>query len=250
MPGKPKFNSLTEVYDAMVDWPARLAREAGIFRTLFDKLCAKRILDAACGTGRHAAMFHSWGLEVEGADISPEMIACARAEFGEPAGLRWHIRGFTEPAAAPGAFDAVICTGNSLALAENKEACILALRQFLNAVRSGGAVLVQVLNFYRLPDGPTVWQKCLRRQIGGEEMFIFKGVRRAANSGFVEVVAAPLSAPEQMQSESVPLLTIEAQDLQTAAMAGGAQHFEIFGSLDGQPFNRSASTDLVLLAWK
>jgi hypothetical protein len=63
-------------------------------------------------------MFHSWGLEVEGADVSPAMIARCRQQFGEPGTLRWTVRGFEEP--APAAVDAVVCLGNSLALAGNR----------------------------------------------------------------------------------------------------------------------------------
>ena len=88
------FDDLTDVYEAMIDWPKRLNAEAPFFRRLFEKHNVKRVADVACGTGRHAAMFHSWGLEVEGSDISPNMIDRARETFREPAGLRWAVRGF------------------------------------------------------------------------------------------------------------------------------------------------------------
>jgi len=88
------FDDLTDVYEAMIDWAKRLNAEAPFFRRLFEKHNVKRVADVACGTGRHAAMFHSWGLEVEGSDISPNMIDRARETFREPAGLRWAVRGF------------------------------------------------------------------------------------------------------------------------------------------------------------
>ena len=55
------------------------------------------MIDVACGTGHHAAMFHSWGLRVEGADLSAAMIDRARAKFGLPQGLQWTVRGFDQP---------------------------------------------------------------------------------------------------------------------------------------------------------
>ena len=70
---------VADIYDVMIDWPKRLAHEGPFFRRLFQRADARRVLDAACGTGRHAALMHSWGLEVEAADISPAMIARAKA---------------------------------------------------------------------------------------------------------------------------------------------------------------------------
>ena len=42
-------------------------------------LPAGRALDAACGTGRHAAQLHRSGHAVDGFDLTPEMLAIARA---------------------------------------------------------------------------------------------------------------------------------------------------------------------------
>ena len=54
------FADLTDVYEAMVDWPKRLANEEPFYRRLFARIGARRVLDAACGTGHHASMFHAW----------------------------------------------------------------------------------------------------------------------------------------------------------------------------------------------
>ena len=117
------------------------------------------MLDAACGTGHHAALFHSWGLGVEGADLSPAMIDRAR-NFGQPQGLHWSVRAFDAPVAAAEPFDVAVCVGNSLSLAPDIAVAGRAIGQMLSAVRRGGAVVIQVLNLWRLPDGPCVWQKC------------------------------------------------------------------------------------------
>ena len=115
------FQDLTDIYDAMIDWPKRLAHEGPFYRQLFERHGVRSVIDVACGTGRHAAMFRSWDLRVEGADISPAMIDRARAAFGEPAGLRWAVRGFDEPIAPAEPFDAAVCVGNSLPLAADME---------------------------------------------------------------------------------------------------------------------------------
>ena len=73
---------LSDVFEDLVDWPKRLEGEGPFFRGLFARTGAQAVLDGACGTGHHGALFHSWGMSVEGADISPRMIERARALHG------------------------------------------------------------------------------------------------------------------------------------------------------------------------
>jgi SAM-dependent methyltransferase len=55
--------------------------EQPIVRKILDGLPPGRALDAACGTGRHAAYLASLGHSVIGVDGSPEMLAEARAKL-------------------------------------------------------------------------------------------------------------------------------------------------------------------------
>jgi SAM-dependent methyltransferase len=242
------FDDLADVYEAMIDWPKRLAHEEPFYRRLFERVGVVRVVDVACGTGRHAAMFHGWGLRVEGADVSPKMIERAQAQFGEPEGLRWTVRGFHEPIPAVPLFDAAICTGNSLALAGDPATAEQAIRQMMAAVRPGGVLVVHLLNLWRLPDGPCVWQKCMRVTLGQDDACITKGVHRSGPRGYVELLVAPLNAPGQLVSESVPLLGLEAADLAHMASQAGAAATRFFGGYRQQPYDRPESADLIMVA--
>jgi SAM-dependent methyltransferase len=74
--------------DAYAAWAASydepgnqlLELEQPIVREILDGLPLGVALDAACGTGRHAAYLASLGHEVIGVDSSPEMLALARAK--------------------------------------------------------------------------------------------------------------------------------------------------------------------------
>jgi ubiquinone/menaquinone biosynthesis C-methylase UbiE len=55
--------------------------ESAIVHRLLDRLPPGRALDAACGTGRHAAHLASRGHEVVGVDGSPDMLARAAAKL-------------------------------------------------------------------------------------------------------------------------------------------------------------------------
>jgi SAM-dependent methyltransferase len=244
------FDDLTEIYEAMIDWPTRLANEEPFYHGLFERVGVGSVVDVACGTGRHAALFHAWGLRVEGADISANMIARAREGFGEPEGLRWVVRGFDEPICPPEPFDAAICVGNSLALAPDRAAVERAIQQMHTAVRSGGAVVVHVLNLWKLPDGPCVWQKCKRASLPQGDVLIIKGVHRSGRRGYVDLVVTSGAGCASMHTESVPLLGLEAEELEEMARRAGAADVQFYGGYRNQAYCRQESTDLIMVAEK
>ncbi|MHC4799492.1 MAG: class I SAM-dependent methyltransferase, partial [Planctomycetota bacterium] len=139
---KSFFEDNVELYEGLVDWSKRLAREGPFYRRLFEENGVGRVLDVACGSGHHADMFHSWGLVVEGSDISEAMIAYCRDRFGESAGLSWSVRSFDETHPRPGSFDAAVCVGNSLELAGDYETVQKAIAALLGAVRSCGLCVI------------------------------------------------------------------------------------------------------------
>lgn len=244
------FDDWTDIYEAMIDWPKRLAHEGPLYRRLFDGVGARSVLDVACGTGRHAALFHSWGMRVEGADISSSMVRRARAAFGDPAGLVWAVRGFHEPPPPREPFDVAICVGNSLALAPDREVAERGVRQMLASVRRGGTVVVHVLNLWHLPDGPCVWQQLRRAELPSGEVLIAKGVHRAGLRGYVDLLVVPLAAPSEARNDSVPFLGFEAEELQEMALRAGAARVQLHGGYPFQAYQRESSVDLIMIAEK
>lgn len=243
------FEDFTDLYESMVDWPKRLARETSFYQQLFAELQATSVLDAACGTGHHAAMFHGWGLRVEGADISRAMIDRARRRHAQPDGLTWTVRGFAEPVAGDRPFDVALCVGNSLALATDYQMVQSAIEQLIRAVADRGAVVVHVLNLWRLADGPTTWQKCFKTIWQGESVLVHKGVRRHGADGQVELlVTRAWDSQPTVRSESTRLLGLEADQLSASARRAGAREVQLWGGYAGEPYLRESSVDLVLVA--
>ncbi len=245
-----RLGDLADVYEAMVDWPKRLANEGPFYRRWFERVGVESLVDVACGTGHHAAMFHAWGLRVEGADLSAGMIERARAQFGEPAGLRWRVRGFDQPITRQEPLDAAICVGNSLALAPDVATVERALAEMAAAVRPDGLLVVHVLNLWRLADGPCMWQKCRRARLAQGEMLIVKGMHRCATRGYVDLVVTALDGNVQMQSESVPFLGLETAELERMVRSAGAREVQFFGGYQDQPYDRQQSVDLLMIALK
>jgi SAM-dependent methyltransferase len=242
------LDNLVDYYEAMINWPNRLAHEGPFYRRLFASVEAERVLDVACGTGHHAAMFHSWGLRVEAADVSASMLAQARRNFGEPAGLQWTCRGYCEPLETSGIFQAAICVGNSLALAPDLQTARTAVTRMLAAVQPGGVVVVHVLNLWRLADGPCLWQKCVRTHEDHVPGVIVKGVHRHGTTGYVDLVVTRLAAEPAMRSESVRFLGFEAATLEQWASEAGADHVTVSGGYRDEPYDRDTSVDLIMVA--
>jgi SAM-dependent methyltransferase len=238
-----------ERYEALVDWPRRLAFEEPFYRRLFEQVGVRSVLDAACGTGRHAAMFHSWGLRVEGADVSPAMIAHCREHYGESETLRWVERSFDQAAEPRAAFDAAICVGNSLALAANVAAAKRAVIAILSALRTGGVCIIQVLNLWRLCEGQTTWTKCKRVRIDGSDRILLKGTHRVGATAFVDFLDLTLLDDDvSARFDGVTLLGLEAADLLAAVQRGGGDDPQLYGTFELEPYDREHSPDLILVS--
>ena len=243
------FDDLSDIYDSLVDWPRRLANETPFYRKLFDHCQAKRVLDVACGTGRHAAQFAQWGLSVEAADASPAMIDKARALHGARPDLRWVVRSFEEPSTATESFDAAICVGNSLALAPDLVTVERAVDHLLAAVRDGGLILLHVLNLWRLPEGPCCWQKCRRILRPQGDGVVLKGVHRCGVRGYLELVVLR-PGDELPRTDSTPLLGLEADFLLQTVLRLGGSDVRFYGDYQERPYDRGQSVDLILTAEK
>lgn len=241
-----RFDDLTDIYEAMIDWPRRLANDEPFFRRLFEQYNVKKLVDVACGTGRHAAMFHGWGLDVLGLDISTNMLERARNLFGESDRLKWGLQNFDQPIEPLGYYDAALCLGNSPALAGSVEAVGRLVGNMLAAVRPGGVVVAQVMNVWKLPDGPCIWQKIVRDQ----GRLILKGVHRCGERGFVELIVGSLEEQDGIKTDTFQFLGLRPEELQTSALEHDADEVIFFGNHQDQPYQPKSSPDLIMVARK
>ncbi len=244
------FDRWAAAYEAMIDWPKRLAHEAPFLRRQFEAVGARRVLDAACGSGRHAEMFFRWGMEVEGADLSPAMIAEAERRCPPSPRLRWRVRDLRQPVQTAVGFDAAVCLGNSLAMLPDEQAVVDSLRSLWDAIRPGGRLIVQVINVECLPDGPPQWQKCLRAALPQGERLLMKGVQRCGGRAFVHLIAATGDLRPQWESTCSELLALDAERWRgfVSQLRGAA--CSIYGDYEGRPFQPETSLDVILVVDK
>ena len=155
-------------YDSLVNWEKRLAREGPFFRKLFKEHDVKRVLDVACGTGRHAGLFSEWGLAVTAVDGSEEMIRAAKGQFGDRP-IRFEVKDMREIGSLSGRkeFDACVCLGNGLPCLDSVDEMAQVVTGFYDMLRPGGLLVLHLLNFNRWTrerriDGPRIGQDASR----------------------------------------------------------------------------------------
>jgi len=167
------YDELGAGYDTIIDWDGRLAREAPFLARRFDEHSVRSVLDTACGTGEHAALFSSWGLDVVATDISQEMLevcrrkyrnhpmTCLRAGFG----TTYDVLGRS--------FEAVTCLGNSWPHLLTDREAERAARDFARLVEPGGIVVLQQLNYEAMRRrGERFMGPESRTVDGGETLFL------------------------------------------------------------------------------
>jgi len=143
------FDDISIAYDNTIDWESRLSREMPFILSLIENTKKPRVLDIACGSGRHSIALASHGAEVIGIDASKTMIEAAK-KHAENEGVESTLIVAdmeTIRTTVDGSFDLVICLGNSLALAKDIDSLKQVVKDVFQILKEGGSFVVQVLNF-------------------------------------------------------------------------------------------------------
>jgi SAM-dependent methyltransferase len=119
-----------------------LLREAGVTRG--------RLLDLACGTGRHAAEFSALGWDVTGLDFSDALLE--RARLNAPH-ARFLLQDMRELDLAGEAFDAVTCLFDSIGYALDDGGVVAALTAARRHLAAVGALVIEFLHAPALLSG-------------------------------------------------------------------------------------------------
>jgi ubiquinone/menaquinone biosynthesis C-methylase UbiE len=99
---------------------------------------AKSLLDVACGTGKHLEILRN-RYEVEGSDVSPEMLEISRARCP---GVQFHLADMAELSIGR-TFDAVSCLYSSIGYMTTLERMERAIAAMAGHVAPGGALFVE-----------------------------------------------------------------------------------------------------------
>lgn len=249
------YDEFSEDYDRFVNWAARLAGELPWLEQQLQQVSARRVLDAACGTGQHAIALAQRGYQAAGADLSPAMIARAR-DHAAAAGQTVDFKavGFGALASAFGTaeFEAVLCLGNSLPHLLTASDLQQALEDFRAVLRPGGLLVLQNRNFDLVMAQRARWMEPQSHR-QGEKEWIFLRFYDFDPDGLItfNMVTLRRMAEDREWEQRVsatrlrPLLQAE---LQQALTAGGFIALRWYGNMAGAPFDPAGSGNLVVTA--
>ncbi|MDX1589260.1 MAG: class I SAM-dependent methyltransferase [Oleiphilaceae bacterium] len=148
------IGSFVNKWDQLIDWDSRARSEGDFFIELLRERGARRVLDAATGTGFHSVRLLEAGFDVISADGSPEMLAKA-FENGRRRGhilrtlqadWRWLSRDVY------GRYDAIICLGNSFTHLFDERDRRKTLAEFYSALTHDGLLILDQRNYDAILD--------------------------------------------------------------------------------------------------
>ena len=184
------YRAWSDTYDT----PLRLIRlEQPVMHRLVDSLSPSRVLDAACGTGRHSEYLAGRGHRIIGVDRSPEMLQRARRKVPAADFREGDLEALPLEAES---VDVVVCALALVHLPHVEGA----IREFARVVRPGGRVIISDVHPFPILLG---WQAQFRTASGAAG---FMRLHPHLASAYCQAYAA---AGLRIRSCDEPLLTPE-----------------------------------------
>jgi glycine/sarcosine N-methyltransferase len=247
------YDEFSRNYDRFVNWPGRLAVEMPFIEAQLGAGAARRVLDAACGTGQHALALAQRGYTVVGADLSPRMIERAMANAqAQGVSAEFVAAGFGElRARVGGGFDAVLCLGNSLPHVLTAADLAAALADFAACLRRNGLLLIQNRNFDRVLARHERWMEPQAHQEGDRE-WLFLRFYDFEPDGLLRFNVVTLQRQRggdwTQHTAATQLWPQRHADLLAALKGAGFVQVSAHGDMQGAHYDAASSGNLVLTA--
>ena len=168
------YSGFAGKFDVFMPWDQRMRRERRFFKYILDSNRVNSVLDCFCGTGFHLAMLGEMGYDVEGIDISPDMVARAKENL-KARGFEDKVKtGDVKVLRAEKKYDCVLSMGNSLPHEFGDENVLKALKSMYDVLNPGGIGIIHIENFDRLYEDHELFIPAMhRRDDHGSDTFIF-----------------------------------------------------------------------------
>jgi glycine/sarcosine N-methyltransferase len=241
-------------YSRLIDWPTRLAREWPFLAHVLSSAPVPRVLDLGCGTGEHGRLLASRGFGVVGIDASAAMLARARERT--PGDNPTYVSGdITDiDSLVEGEFGGAICLGNTLPHVATRTDIDRLVRALRARLLPGAPALFQLLNYDRIF---ATGQRTLPTNVIPDEAGALVLVRLMDLRPDGHVIFTPATCRyrpegdpplEILSTRSVWLRGWRQPELEAIVREGGFDRVDVYGTMEGAPFDPRESGDLVLVA--
>jgi SAM-dependent methyltransferase len=198
-----------------------------------------KVLDLACGRGRHAITLHQLGFDVTGYDLSASSIAFAQ-QWEQP-GLRFAVQDMLLPYAED-QFQVIMNLFTSFGYFGTEEEHALAIANMARALQSGGKVILDFMNAQKVMDG-LVPEEVIA--VGDVEFHI---TRRLEDRHIVKSIQFEHLGQFYHFEERV--LAFLLADFRTFFENAGLRVVNVWGDAEGRTFDSHQSPRLILIAQK
>ena len=253
--------NFAEYYDAVINWKKRLAREMPLLEELA-RSAGPRVLVPACGTGGHVVALAERGFSVLGFDADEDAVAFAQQRINQEADaisaaggeakvslLKMEQAGELGPT-----HDAVFCLGNALPGISGEGQLPAVLEGIAGALRAGGMLLTQNLNYDLRWKEKAHWFPELSGETAKkEEVLLVKFAdyeQEAINFHAMFLVRQKAGGKWQSEvrsSQQIPLFRDRLAELLREAGFGKLQ---FWGDYAKAPFDPAKSNDLLAVGEK
>ncbi len=199
-----------------------------------------RVLDLACGHGRHTLLLAGRGYQAVGLDFSGPFLAHARAQARQ-AGLPVHwVRGDMRALPWVEAFDAVLCLFTSLGYFEKEEDNLRVVQEVARALRPGGFFLLDLAHRDWL-----VRNFCRREWFRRGDLWVWEERRFDPVAGRLHVEHYWMAGSRQ-EKRHFDLRIYTATEAAAMVWQAGLEVHICLGGYDGSPFTGDASRLLLV----
>jgi SAM-dependent methyltransferase len=198
-----------------------------------------KILDLACGKGRHSLFLNSLGFDVVGADLSQNSIDHAN-EFSNET-LRFVQRDMRHPLNLK--YDAIFNLFTSFGYFENDSEDLQVLENIKNALKSDDSVaVIDFLNVEKAIKNMTTEETILRNNIKFN-------ISRSFKNGFI-IKKIEVVTPKETLNYFERIKYLDLKKIQSYLDAKGLKLTHTFGDYDLQEFDVENSNRLILIITK
>ena len=196
---------------------------------------ADRILDLACGKGRHSIYLNSLGFDVTGVDLSKNSIKDDKKYINNS--LNFKVQDMRDP--FDGKYDAIFNLFTSFGYFETDEEDLTVLKNIKNGLAVDGVAVIDYLNITKSIN------ELVQTETQKRDTINFDIKRYIADNFIIKDIAFSIGKKDYLYTERVKCLNLES--FKSYFTACNLKLIAVFGDYSLHPFNKETSDRLILV---
>ena len=194
-----------------------------------------KVLDLACGKGRHSIYLNELGYDVTGVDLSPNSIAAAKAHENDT--LHFAVHDMREPMTEK--FDAVMNLFTSFGYFDQEEDNIKTLKAIQSSLNEYGLAVMDFMNVDKVIPNLVAEET---KEVDG---IVFQMKRRYEDGFIIKDIAFEADGEQHHYTERVRALRLE--DFERMMNENDIYLLDVFGDYKLRKFYRNESDRLIMI---